>query len=234
MILFFLLGILALYLLLALIWIAGFLGLAVGYSVLGFLWYRIFILTRPVTERPSGSPILLITMWPIVALVLMYEHIQLITGHERYEVFHYPKVTAENEENDISNTSFVSPDATKRIKLFLFRAFLRPKTCLRDHPATAALYSTSRVAKVHALNMLQSLQYDTPRSADTMSFEQCRIDNNFISLDDALNFAKKKALESDHFVYITDTARYVTDSSTGEPDYKTYIALPSGEIIKTL
>ena len=236
MILFLLLGIPAVYFLLALFGFAGFLGLAIGYYILGFLWYRIFILTRPVSERPLGSPILLITMWPITALVLMYEHIQLVTGPERYEVFHYPNVIpiSEESESDISNKSFVSSDAKNRIKLFLLRAFLRPKTCFRDHPATAALYSTSRVSSVHAINLLQSLKYDTTRSADTMSFEQCRIESNFDSFDDALIFAKKKASESDHFVYITDTARYITDPSTGEPDYKMYIALPSGEVIRAL
>lgn len=236
MILFFLLGILALYLLLALIWIAGFLGMAIGYSILGFLWYKIFILTKPVTERPLTSSLVLITMWPIAALVLMYEHIQLVNGSERYEVFHYPKVTLGGKETEapFTNKSFVSPGAKNWIKSSLLRAFLRPKTCLRDDPRTAALYSRSRATRVNKVNMLQSLQYNTPRSADTMSFEQCRIDNNFISLDDALKFAKKKASESDHFVYITDTARYVTDPSTGEPDYKTYIALPSGEVIRAL
>ena len=236
MVLFLLLGIPAVYFLLALFGFAGFLGLAIGYYILGFLWYRIFILTRPVNERPLGSPILLITMWPITALVLMYEHIQLVTGPERYEVFHYPKVTPKSEESesDISNKSFVSSDAKNRIKLFLLRAFLRPKTCFRDHPTTAALYSTSRVSSVHAINLLQSLKYDTTRSADTMSFEQCRIESSFDSLDDALKFAQKKASESDHFVYITDTARYITDPSTGEPDYKMYIALPSGEVIRAL
>ena len=173
MVLFLLLGILAVYFLLALFELLAFLGLVIGYYILGFLWYRIFILTRPVTERPLGSSILLITMWPITALVLMYEHIQLVTGSERYEVFHYPKVTPGGKENesDISNKSFVSPGAKNWIKSSLLRAFLRPKTCLRDDPRTAALYSTSRVTRVHAVNMLQSLQYDTPRSADTMSFE---------------------------------------------------------------
>ncbi len=227
MILFLLIGISAVYFLFE---FAGFLGAGIGYFIFGVLWYGRYILTRPVVERPPGSPILLITIWPIAALVSMYEHIQLVTGPERYEVFYYPKVTTENKEGDISNKSFVSPTATQRF----FRRFLRPKTCFRGHPTTAALYSTVRVSSIHVFNQLQSLKYHTTRSADTMSSEQCHMENNFISFDDALNFAKKKSSESDHFVYIADTARYITNPSTGEPDYQTYIALPSGEIIRAL
>ena len=95
MILFFSVGISAVYFLFE---FAGFLGAGIGYSIFGVLWYGRYILTRPVSERPLGSPILLITIWPIVALVSMYEHIQLVTGPERYEVSYYPKVTPEGKE----------------------------------------------------------------------------------------------------------------------------------------
>ena len=64
------------YLLLAFVELWGWWGAVFGYYLTGTIWYCLFVLTCDPMERPSGSPPLVITLWPITASADLYDWFQ--------------------------------------------------------------------------------------------------------------------------------------------------------------
>lgn len=66
----------------------GIVGLVLGYLLLGFVWYQIFWLAKPVTHRGPAPMFWLVLAWPYALLLGVRERSLLLKHPQRFTVLY--------------------------------------------------------------------------------------------------------------------------------------------------